>query len=257
MSKVLKNKPLLEAIFEVQWQLKEANAVVRSDPYYKLLIGRFFDRIKSDYPYYEQLPSAAIPDELVGYVVQHRFRIAENKWPLVQIGPGIMSVNSTIDYTWDDFRPRILFALKELIGSHPKIDEFQIKRLSLRYIDSVDFDYVSNDVHDFLRQFMKVDVKLPDSLFSGTDVNSRPCSTLHHFSYQSNNPQGRIHLRFNTNTRDGNPVLLWETNIESIGDDLPKSQDEYVIWLDRAHCLTDDWFFKVIDGDLERRFSGE
>jgi uncharacterized protein (TIGR04255 family) len=27
-------------------------------------------------------------------------------------------------------------------------------------------------------------------------------------------------------------------------------------WLDEAHDLTDEWFFKMIEGELERRFAG-
>jgi uncharacterized protein (TIGR04255 family) len=28
-------------------------------------------------------------------------------------------------------------------------------------------------------------------------------------------------------------------------------------WIDAAHAITDDWFFKLIEGELERRFSGD
>ena len=40
----------------------------------------------------------------------------------------------------------------------------------------------------------------------------------------------------------------------SQADQLPKVPAEFPEWLASAHEITDDWFFKLIDGELERRF---
>jgi uncharacterized protein (TIGR04255 family) len=80
----LKNKPLVEAIFEIRWELEKSNLGL-IDPNYKLIIGRIYDKLKAEYPYYEQLPTANIPDGIAEYITQHRFRTAENSWPLIQI----------------------------------------------------------------------------------------------------------------------------------------------------------------------------
>lgn len=106
MAKQLKDKPLVEAILEISWALRGRPPGPQTDPHYKLLLGWLFDRVISDYPSYEQMLAANVPDELVDDVVQHRFRVSETGWPLVQIGPGVFSVNSTADYTWWDFRVR-------------------------------------------------------------------------------------------------------------------------------------------------------
>ena len=63
--KELKNKPLVGAIFELRWQVKEQLRGVRGDPHYKLIIGRLYDRFKKEYPFNELLPSATIPDEII------------------------------------------------------------------------------------------------------------------------------------------------------------------------------------------------
>ncbi|MCX6750116.1 MAG: hypothetical protein NTZ83_01545 [Candidatus Pacearchaeota archaeon] len=47
---ILKNKPLVEAIFELRWQLKEIQPGVKVDPNYKMLIGRVYERLKEEYP---------------------------------------------------------------------------------------------------------------------------------------------------------------------------------------------------------------
>jgi hypothetical protein len=41
----LKNKPLVEATLEIQWQLREEPAAgLKTDPHYKMLLGRFYER---------------------------------------------------------------------------------------------------------------------------------------------------------------------------------------------------------------------
>lgn len=84
MREILKNKPLVEAIFELRWDLQEPVPGIKIDPHYKLLIGRLYDKLNDEYPYHEQLPIAAMPDEILGHVVQHRFRRNKDEWPLIQ-----------------------------------------------------------------------------------------------------------------------------------------------------------------------------
>ena len=257
MSKELKNKPLVEAIFEVRWKLQGISPAPQIDPHYKLLLGRLFDRVLKDYPEHEPLPTANVPDEMVGHVVQYRFRVAANRWPLIQIGPGVFTVNSTDDYKWSDFRLRVLDAVKKFYDAHPKVEELNITNLILRYIDAVDFDFGVNNVFLFLKDKLKLNITLPDSLFSGTGVESKPNGFMCQCSFKSLQPKGIINLRFATGQRNNVPAVVWETTVESAGDDLPEMPACFDSWLDTAHDLTDNWFFKMIEGELERRFCGE
>ena len=120
--KILKNKPLVEAIFELRWKLEDdKNAIgIKKDPHYKILVGRVYDNVKGNYPYYSQLPTAHMPDEIAGYVVQHQFRKAKDKWPLIQLGPGIITLNSTNDYVWENFEKNMLDLLDVLFKSYPE-----------------------------------------------------------------------------------------------------------------------------------------
>ena len=62
--KPLKNKPLIEAIFEFRWELREPSPEMKVDPHYKILIGRMHDKISDEYPFHEQLPTATMSDEI-------------------------------------------------------------------------------------------------------------------------------------------------------------------------------------------------
>lgn len=257
MAKDLKNKPLVEAILEIKWGLQGVSPGPQIDPHYKLLLGRLFDRMLKDYPEHEPLPTANIPDEMVGHVVQHRFRVAANSWPLVQVGPGVFTVNSSADYKWSDFRPRVLSAIEKLYDAHPKIGDMNITNLVLRYIDAVDFNYEANNAFNFLRDQLKLNISLSDNLFADTGVENKPNSLTWQCSFKCERPKGIINVRFATGQKVSTPVLVWETTVQSAEGDLPEMPKNFEGWLDAAHEITDDWFFKMIEGELERRFSGE
>ncbi len=256
-NKELKNKPLVEAILEIRWKLVKQGPGYETDSHYKLLLGRLFDRVQSEYPEHEQLASANVPDELVGHVVQHRFRVAKNKWPLVQVGPGVLTVNSTADYTWSDFRPRALAAVQKLYQAHPKVADLEPTNLILRYIDAIEFDYVQENAFSFLRDKLKLDVSLPRNLFGETGVEERPHTFTWQSAFKCEMPKGIVNARFASGRKDGAPAIVWETTVHSGGQDLPDMPDQFERWLDAAHTITDDWFFKLIEGELERRFSGD
>jgi uncharacterized protein (TIGR04255 family) len=151
--KILENKPLVEVLFELQWELQEPAPEMKIDPHYKLLVGRIYDRVKDEYPFHEQLPTATIPDEIAGHVVQHRFRKDKNKWPLIQVGPGIITLNDTDGYIWENFERRISHVLDTFFEAYPLSEEkIIINKSLLRYIDAVKFDYEKENIFTF---FMK------------------------------------------------------------------------------------------------------
>jgi uncharacterized protein (TIGR04255 family) len=253
--KILKNKPLVEAIFELRWNLQEPAPGMKIDPHYKLLIGRLYDKLNDEYPFHEQLPAATMPDEIAGYIVQHRFRKDADKWPLVQIGPGIITVNDTEGYIWEDFEKRIIQAVNILLEVYPESkSNLKVNRLILRYIDAIAFDFERDNIFTFLKEQVKTEISLYQKLFEDTRVGKSPLSLDLRFSFASTEPKGAIHLRFVRGKRKETDALIWEIMVESVSEDVPKVQNEIADWVKEAHNLTDDWFSKLIEGELSRRF---
>jgi uncharacterized protein (TIGR04255 family) len=253
--KVLKNKPLLEAIFELRWELqKQGSAEVRIDPYYRILTGAMFDKAKEEYPYLELLPSSDIPENLIPYVVQQRFRKGKDEWPLIQIGQGIVALNDTKEYIWEDFSKRISYLVSILFESYPRPGELNINFLMLRYIDSIEFDYNTKDTLDFLRNKMKININIDQKLFENTEIDNSPIGLNLSYSFRCNKPVGLMELKIETGKRNGKNVLTWQTVFRSSGKDSPKTKESIEEWLVKAHDLTDDWFFKIIKGDLLKEF---
>jgi len=253
--KILKNKPLVEAIFELRWRLEERAPGLRVDPHYKLLIGRVYDKLQGEYPFHEQLPTTTMPDEIAGYVVQHRFRKVEGKWPLIQIGPGIITLNDTEGYIWEDFYERIIQVIDTLFGVYPEARKnLKFNGLLLRYIDAINFDYQNDEIFTFLKEKMKTNIEIHKQLFENTGVDKLPSGFDLRFSFPSNKPKGTTHLRFVKGKSKSKDSLIWETQVQSTEENIPKTKEEIVDWIVEAHDLTDDWFFKIIEGDLIRRF---
>ena len=254
-TKILKNKPLVEAIFELRWELQEPAPGMKVDPHYKIMVGRIYDRVKDEYPFHEQLPTATMPDEIAGYVVQHRFRKGKDKWPLIQIGPGIITLNDTENYTWENFKGRIEEILTTLFESYPDSENnLKINGLLLRYIDAISFDYKKENLFNFLKKNLKVSIQIHQNLFKETGVNNSPLDIDLRFAFPSTKPKGAVHLRFVRGKRKNEEALIWETMVQSIGENVPKNKEKIIFWVEEAHSLTDDWFFKMIEGDLLRRF---
>ncbi len=253
--KILKNKPLVEAIFEMRWKLHESPQGMKIDPHYKILIGSIYDRVKDKYPFYEQLPTSTMPDGIAGYVVQHRFRRDKDKWPLIQIGPGIITLNDTEGYIWDDFEKRIRDLLDKFYEAYPDSESgLKVSGLLLRYINAVDFDYEKENLFKFLEEKLKASIQIRESLFKETGVGDLPLNIDLRFSFPSTKPKGPFHLRFVRGKRKNADALIWETMVQSIGDSVLDNKEEIITWVEEAHSLTYDWFFKMIEGELLRRF---
>ncbi|MGC8623938.1 MAG: TIGR04255 family protein [Phycisphaerae bacterium] len=250
----LKNKPLVEAMIEVRWQLQQSSFGGTLDPHYNLLLGRLFDRLNKDYPAYEATPMANIPENMAGQTAQHRFRAGPNAWPVVQVGPGVVTLNSTAEYVWEDFRPRAVTLLEKLFESHPSPSELRIESLTLRYIDAVPFDYSKENAIDFLKAKMNVGISLPPGVFTGQQIDQRPENILLQSTFRCEKPKGAIRAGFATGQREKAPALFWETQVQSIGPELPPIPAQFQNWIDDAHTVTGHWFFQLISGDLQRSF---
>ncbi len=253
----LKCKPLVEAILEVKWALQPLGPEGAFDPHFRLLVGRLYDRISGDYPHHEELPSAAIPDEISAHMVKHRFRVAPDDWPVAQVGPGVLTMNDTQRYTWADFLRRSETLVDKLFEAYPRREDLRITNLMLRYIDAVGLNYHEQNVLDFLSDKLKLTVSFPDKLFDERGTDSRPYHLSWHSSFRCSSPPGVVHLKISTGQRDSSPVLIWETMVQSAASDVPVMPSGFSEWITSAHEVTSHWFFTLIEGDLLRRFSGD
>ncbi len=250
---ILSNPPLVEAIFELHWQLREEGASV--EPYYGILAGRIFEKLRDDYPFHEPLPPAQVPAEVAAHMIQHRFRRGENEWPLVQVGPGIVTMNQVKEgFKRDIFHRSIHTLVQTLLSIYAEGQKPKFNRLMLRYIDAVDFDYQAENISDYISRTLKTDLRPKSSLFEGTGVSASPTALDSTFFFASEKPAGQLRLRFARGRRNNKDLLTWETVVETIGQDIPQDVGEIANWANDADELIHKVFFKMIEGELMERF---
>lgn len=252
----LPRKPLAEAIFEAHWALKAGDAPeMQRDPHYKFLLGGLFSAIKPKYPHHEELPVASVPEEMAAHVVQHRFRAKPNGWPLVQVGPGVFTVNETEGYEWEHFEKAINEGIQTLIDSYPSRQDLKFETLTLRYINAVPLNPETDDVLAFLSNKMGTIMSFPNTIFERQIVRPRPLEITSQFVFPCEKPHGVLILKFGTGRRGVQPALVFELWFMSKGAHVPTMPDGFSEWARAAHRVVEDSFFELIAGSLEEEFS--
>jgi len=248
----LPNKPLVEAILEVKWGSPD-----RPDPAYPMIVGRLYEKVREEYPFAQDLDLAQFPPGMAVHVPRHRFRAAENQWPLVQIGPGIAALNDTENYKWQDFRRRAVSFLPKVQEAYPRPHEFDVTSLKLQYLDAIAFDYLTADVKAFMRDKLHISIVLPESLFDGQPVTDRPAHAVVEFAFPLSSPAGRAEVSLRTGHKEASQALIIQTLVWSTGADASRGWESLDRWLDGAHSVIRHWFFALIAGDLEKEFLGQ
>jgi len=250
----LPNKPLIEAIFELRWKLRDSPSLLRNDPGFRIALGRYYDQVRHEYPHVVDLPTSQVPEHMTAHSVRHQFRVAKDKWPVTQLGPGILTVNETTGYTWDTFLPRLLSAIKAVFQAYPTdIAPFEPAGVQLRYLDAIELDQ-NNDIIRFLREHLHTDVVVEPLLFEGPHNPGKPSRLTLNFTLPLQDPPGAGILGFATASRDNKPIILMETTIRSDDADVPGQEHEFERWLNSAHDVAGNWFFTLIRGNLLSNF---
>ena len=134
------NAPLVEVIAEVHWALKELQTAPNSkiDPYYDLFREQFLHYVSERGLINQQeLVPSIVPPELFPNQPQLRIRKRTVRWPLAQVGPGILTANIVPPYNgWSEFSPFLGMLVDGLFQSYPMATKtLRVEKLHLRYIN--------------------------------------------------------------------------------------------------------------------------
>lgn len=92
----LLNAPLQEVIFEIRWDLNINLASNREfDEGFAIALGTLATLLKNDFPHVVRKIPDDFPADLLNYSTIYQFWKGENIWPVLQLGPGIFTVNDT------------------------------------------------------------------------------------------------------------------------------------------------------------------
>jgi uncharacterized protein (TIGR04255 family) len=265
----LKRQPLVEAWLEIRWQLKPDSSLpdAKVDPGFAFALGVFYERVKDIYGYPESLLPPIAPDEILPHVVRYRFRKQENTWPVLQLGPGIATLNFTSPYSWADFRTQALYLRTQLKRAYAE-HALTIQDLTLRFRNAVEFDYIANNLLVFLKTELNTLVAPPQFIPGDVAARMWPHELNLVQTYELLEPKGEGKLRIATgqqhvrNEQENNlsrrPVVVFELEVRSdvVADRCWTSDEDFGQWLDSAHTVIHEWFFALIEGKLRREYEG-
>lgn len=248
----LRNKPLVEAILEVKWSLKKTSSGFPVDPKYELLIGSLREALKARLPHYVRLPIAEVPGLSLPHQAHHQYRLESDGWPLVQLGPGVMTVNDTSGYESAKFLDLCNFAFSALLDIFKNIDDSTppIEDVMLRYIDADELGGLQPT--EFLGK-LGVKVEFPAALGKIKVSTSAPEFVMK-AGFDVSNPPGTLFLSFLTGLKEGKEALIWETTVHSSGDAAREFAKSPSVWLDAAYDRGHECFFEMIKGELYDRY---
>lgn len=250
MSK-LPHAPLQEVIFEIRWMLRlNEETGQMHDTGFELTAGRLSALLEPHLPVYRRIVSPDVPEHLIPYRAVHQYWTAENTWPMVQLGPGIFTVNCTEEhYEWKKtFFPLIRKALQWITQAYRQPLVFSFA--SLRYINAVkvssygglgkgwqafiskNFNFTYNDSFKIKGHQKNIQVNQIFELKDGTLVQVQLCNGL----------------------QDNEQALLWQT---AVFRKHTFEREQLVKWIDGAHNTTRKLFKDIIKPSLYASFKGK
>jgi uncharacterized protein (TIGR04255 family) len=242
MSKLPK-APLLEVIFELKWDITNKNDVID----FQYLHGDLYSNLKNKFLYRENLIPPEIPfDVLIGTPV-YRFRRNQNEYPLIQIGPGLITVN-TIDciYFWEDFKKEVENTFNSLQLVYPKSKKIIFTPI-LTYIDFFEIDFQKQTILEFINKNLNLNIQqnfMDNKKSSFNDINL----TL---NYNIDSNILSLNLT-NGNLNNSKSGIILQTKI--IGEKNIYSTFKITEWLNEVHKISSELFKKITEGKLYSSF---
>src|SRR5436189_250832 len=126
----------------------------------------------------------------------------------------------------------------------------------LRFINAIALDPTKTNIVAFLADKMKTRVSLPETVFAGGHFTQNPSHLVAEMGFRCSKPPGSFLLKFGTGQKESNPVLILDLQFSSKDSEVPQVSQGFEEWIATAHKIVEDTFFSLIEGDLEREFSG-
>lgn len=152
--KKLPKAPLQEVILEVKWDLSiDPLSKMLTDPGFQLALGKFHYAVAKDFSVAKQKIPSAVPISTLSHQPVYQFWKAKNTWPVIQLGPGIITINDTEkNYEWDrTFFPMVKQNITRLCEAYE--GNLNFSQYLLRYIDVIRIkDYDFSDWKSFVEK---------------------------------------------------------------------------------------------------------
>jgi uncharacterized protein (TIGR04255 family) len=254
------NSPLIEVISEIRWKLLPISSIpdAEIDPFYSSSIEPFTKGAEAlGYGVVERLVPADVPIELVARQPVFRFRRNANEWPLLQLGPGVLTSNIVPPYQgWDEFRKSIASSVQLLRDCYPAADRvMQVDQLQLRYLNAFTERHTYSRGSTFLSDCLNVELNLRGKLSDVMDSTAGRGLVgldLRMLMNTGDGSTGRVNIR--EGRKFNEDALIVE--LRMVGGQSPVAGlavDHVLAWYDSAHSSISELFDTMCSESLKDR----
>jgi uncharacterized protein (TIGR04255 family) len=176
----------------------------------------------------------------------YRFRREPKGYPLIQVGPGVITLN-TIDakYDWKSYYEMCQTLIQTAIKLNP-LSVGQYYSPNLIYIDFFKLDFRSQDAISFLNQNLKIN--FGQSFYKN---KSFPTAITSGFSYETEHGLLNVLLSEGKNEKQESGLVI-KTQVS--GPQQEPRADAILGWLDGAHEFCSTLFEDMTKGQLFESF---
>lgn len=238
----LPNAPLNEVIFELRWPVRSEEDLKNI----QYLYGDMYSQLKDSYPHRESVLPWDVPMIMTINQPVHRYRASDNGYPLVQIGPGILTFNTdnsnykSIDFIQESSR------IVDIFLNNYKLDSEVLSTPSLAYIDFYPFNFHEGDVNEFIDTYFNLEHK--QHFFK--EKKSHPIDVHLWFYYSINSWNLSVAFRKWVNLKWQEGILV-QTKIDGVW---VKTYQEILGWTKESHLICRSIFEKLTEWDLYNSF---
>ncbi|HKI44913.1 MAG TPA: TIGR04255 family protein [Balneolales bacterium] len=238
----LPSAPLLEVIFELRWKILNQSDLAKS----QYLHGDLYSILKTDYPFRESLAPPEVPAAVLVNKPVYRFRRAKDEYPLIQIGPGLLTLNTTDEeYFWGAYFESSTKLLNAFYNAYSSGKEIKVAP-SLAYVDFFQTKSQEENIIQFINDNLAIKIN------QGFFKENRPPNNLN-LGINYNIDFGSLSINLNTgkNSKQQSGLIL-QTKI--IGKENNYTSDGILSWLKDAHEMCSRLFKNMTKGQLYETF---
>jgi len=238
----LPKAPLVEIVLELRWKIMNKSDLSKV----QYLYGDLYSELKQKYPHRESIVSTEIPLEILINQPVHRFRSAPNDYPLFQVGPGIITLNTTDSkYYWNTFSEWAEELISAFLKVYPMETNDKITP-SILFLDFFSFDFEKDDIHKYINDKFNI-------TFGQSFIESEKYPTNINLGFYYKIPIGDLSITFqkgkSSSQQDG---IILQTRIN--GNSLNVNKEEISVWINKSHEFCSDLFKKLTEGELYESF---
>lgn len=256
MDFVYRNAPLIEVIVEVRWKLVALSAVPNGavDPFFEEALPTFQAALRElGYGHSERLVVGDFPLEMMPGQPIWRFRQEPGRWPLYQLGPGLLTVNATPPHYggWSQFRDMVSHGVRALQESYSAVGgRLIVQHLALRYLNGFTEKLGYENHAEFLSTHLGLSVGVRSGVAEGVGSRWLERAVMAELTAPLDNPNdAMLTIRAGNGTAIGSPACVLELAVTT---GMP-GQPSYERWFDSARTSIHQVFNTMMSDELKER----